>query len=208
MGYHRAGFRVIGVDVEPQPRYPFEFVLADGIEFLREFGWLADAVHASPPCHDHTSLRSRAGTNGTGHLLGEFRGVLERLTVPWAIENVPGAPMRVDLVLCGEQFGLRTVRHRWFESNVALRGGTTCGGRHLRPTSTKNRVSALAEGHNISVTGNVGRHVGVPCLGIDWMTGSELSQAIPPAYTEHVGRQLMAHLGVGSTDRDEVGRPR
>lgn len=205
MGYHRAGFRVIGVDIEPQPRYPFEFVQADALEFLRVFGRMADVVHASPPCRDHTMLTSVAGTVGNGHLLADFRAVLVALGRPWVIENVPGAPMRPDVVLCGETFGLRTVRHRWFESNVPLVGKphpldgqghrwVGVGGRHLAPTSTKKRKTCWDAGHNVSVTGDVGTYVGRLALGIDWMTGDELSQAIPPAYTEHLGRQLMARI--------------
>lgn len=201
VGYHRAGFQVVGCDVEPQPNYPFEFVLGDALDVIRDLDWLIDAYHGSPPCHDHTVLRSRSGTNGTGHLLAAFREVFEVTGKPWVIENVPGAPMRPDAVLCGESFGLRTVRHRWFESNVPLVGKThpldgsghdaRPSSRHLRPTSTRKRRSDFAKDHNVTVTGNVGRWVGPPCLGIDWMTGDELSQAIPPAYTEHVGRQII-----------------
>lgn len=204
MGYRRAGFQVVGCDVEPQPRYPFQFLLGDALDVIRTMGWLFDAYHGSPPCHDHTTLRSRAGTNGTGHLLAAFRDAFTATGKPWVLENVPGAPMRSDVVLCGESFGLRTVRHRWFESNVPLIGKghplgdahrfIGPGGRHLRPTSTRERRSDFAKGANISVTGDVGRWVGPPCLGIDWMTDDELSQALPPAYTEHVGRQLRAVL--------------
>jgi DNA (cytosine-5)-methyltransferase 1 len=201
MGYHRAGFRVIGCDVEPQPRYPFEFVQADARALVEQLGWMFDAFHGSPPCHDHTSLRSRAGLNGTGHLLADFREAFEATGKPWVIENVPGAPLRPDVILCAETFDLRTVRHRWFESNVPLVGRdhplgaahrwTGPGGTHLRRTTTRKRRPDFAKGYNVSVTGDVGSWVGMPCLGIDWMTGDELSQAIPPAYTEHIGRQLL-----------------
>lgn len=190
MGYHRAGFLVVGVDIEPQPRYPFQFVQDDALTFVSEMGWLFQAFHGSPPCQDHSSLRSRAGVKGTGWLLAATRKAFEATGKPWVIENVPGAPMRRDAVYCGEMFGLRTVRHRWFESNVPITAPSHPP-RHARKTSAKNRVTCLAKGHNISITGNVGRHVGVPCMGISWMTGSELSQAVPPAYTEHLGLQLI-----------------
>jgi DNA (cytosine-5)-methyltransferase 1 len=77
MGYHRAGFDVIGIDIEPQPRYPFEFIQGDAVAFVREMGWMFDAFHGSPPCHDHTVLRSRSGLDGTGRLLAEFRSAFE-----------------------------------------------------------------------------------------------------------------------------------
>lgn len=191
MGYYLAGWKVVGVDIESQPRYPFEFVQADALEFAGRYGHLFDAVVGSPPCRDHTALTSRAGLDGSGWLLGATRQVMVALGKPWVIENVPGAPMRKDLILCGEQFGLRTVRHRWFESSVPLIGGTACRGRHLRPTSTKKRRACWDAGMNISVTGDVGTYVGRQAMGIDWMTGDELSQAVPPVYTEWIGWQLM-----------------
>lgn len=173
MGYHRAGFEVVGVDVRPQPRYPFEFHQADATTFPLD-GF--DAVHASPPCHDHTPLRSRAG-------------------LPWVIENVPGATMRHDLVLCGTMFGLRTIRHRWFEISQHIPVLTQIAHpRHTVRTSTKKRRSDFDAGMFISVTGDVGSYLGPAVMGIDWMTGQELSQAIPPAYTHFIGTQLIEQL--------------
>lgn len=129
MGYHRAGFDVVGVDINPQPRYPFQFLRADvttiGLEELVRFVG-AIAVHASPPCHDHSDLRSRTGReHGTGWMLAHTREQLEALGLPYVIENVVGAPMRRDLVLCGSMFNLRSgdrilKRHRVFESNACL----------------------------------------------------------------------------------------
>lgn len=197
MGYHRAGFGVIGVDIEPQPNYPFVFIQADAVEFIAEFGQMFDLLTGSPPCHDHTALKSRAGTNGTAWLLSATRDLFEASGKPYVIENVPGAPMRQDVVYCGEMFDLRTVRHRWFESNIE---GLTAPAHplgdehprlHLRMTSTSARRESFARGMNISITGDVGSWVGPPCMGIDWMNGNELSQAIPPAYTEHLGRQII-----------------
>ncbi|MEY9913302.1 DNA (cytosine-5)-methyltransferase 1 [Catenulispora sp. MAP12-49] len=194
MGYHRAGFEVIGVDIAPQPRYPFEHHQADALEFLaghwREF----DAIHASPPCHDHTSLTSVAGMDGTGWLLEATRDALSGIGRPWVIENVPGAEMRVDLMLCGSMFGLRTYRHRWFEFGDPMLPPTLAHPRHVAKTSTKRRRTCWEAGMNISVTGDIGRTIGSLALGIDWMNGNELSQAIPPAYTEHVGEHLLAQV--------------
>lgn len=201
MGYFRAGFDVIGVDIEPQPRYPFMFIRADALAFIRHMGWMFDVLHGSPPCQDHSPLKSRSGEKGTGWLLPATREAFEASGKPWVIENVPGAPMRQDVVYCGEMFGLRTVRHRWFESNVSGLWapphplGDEHPRRHLRKTSTIKRRKCLDAGMNISITGDVAPYVGPPCMGIDWMTGDELSQAIPPAYTEHLGRQLIVSIG-------------
>jgi DNA (cytosine-5)-methyltransferase 1 len=112
------------------------------------------------------------------------------------IENVPGAPMRTDLLLCGHMFGLRTQRHRWFE--LSPRAGIVPPLPHVhRPgvkTATKQRRQRWDEGWDVSVTGDVGVYVGPEALGIDWMTGNELSQAIPPAYTRYIGEFLLDTL--------------
>jgi DNA (cytosine-5)-methyltransferase 1 len=175
------------VDIAPQPRYPFEFHQADALTFPLD-GF--DAIHASPPCHDHTPLSSLVGKDGTGWLLAATRKRLLASGVPWVIENVPHAPLRPDLVLCGEMFGLRTIRHRWFElwSGFVLQPGHPP---HTAKTSTRKRRSCWDAGMHISVTGDVGVYVGLLAMGIDWMTGDELSQAIPPAYTEFIGGLLL-----------------
>lgn len=194
MGYHRAGFEVVGVDIDPQPNYPFEFHQADAFEYFHEHWKEFDVIHASPPCHDHTPLKSRAGEDGTGWMLPKMRELCASLPIPYVIENVMGAHMLPDLILCADRhFGLRTVRHRQFESNVFLIQPPHPPG-HSAPTSTKKRRPCFDAGMLISITGDVGSWLGPACMGIDWMTGSELSQAIPPAYTEYIGRQIMAVL--------------
>lgn len=193
-GYHDAGFEVIGVDIKPMPRYPYKFIQGDALAVLGNMGW-ASAYHASAPCHDHSYLRSLSGLNGTGHLLTEVRELLEWRGKPYVIENVMGADMRPDVVLCGSMFGLRTYRHRQFE----IHGFTAVAPEHPKHTvltATKQRKERWAQGWNVSVTGDVGIYVGPEAMGIDWMNGNELCQAIPPAYTRHIGEQLLAHLGV------------
>lgn len=191
-----AGFDVVGVDNRPQPRYPFAFIQTDALEHLAAHGREYDAVHASPPCHDHSALSSRSGLDGSGWLLDATRRALDTAGRPYVIENVPGAAMRRDLVLCGAMFRLRTYRHRWFELSDPMLWLRLEHPRHRRRTSTFKRPKHFAEGMNISVTGNVGRWVGPACMGIDWMSGAELSQAIPPAYTQFIGEQLIARLAV------------
>ena len=196
VGYHRAGFEVIGVDNRPQPRYPFRFIRGDALAVLAVLGGLVDAVHASPPCQDHSSL-SRMPTyrpHGTADLLPATRAALLEAGRPWVIENVPGAPMRADYRLCGCLFGLpRLRRERWFE--------TSWGAYELRPPCTH-------DGYAVTVTGDGARYSGrrphIPgytraeqaaAMGIGWMSHAELTQAIPPAYTEHVGAALLEVIG-------------
>lgn len=191
-GYHRAGFTVVGVDINPQPRYPFEFIQADATTFALD-GF--DAYHASPPCQDHSALASMAGQHGTGWML---RHTLDRLTStgrPWVVENVAGADMPGALVLCGSEFGLsadgrRLKRHRQFASNLLLMGagGCTCAGEPIGGVYGTGGGGAMNRGYKLSAR-QARRAMGTP-----WMTWREMAQAIPPAYTEHIGEQLLAHL--------------
>jgi DNA (cytosine-5)-methyltransferase 1 len=182
MGYHRAGFDVVGVDNRPQPRYPFKFVQADAMTFPLD-GY--DAIHASPPCQDHMRSPGSYISQGTGWMLATTRYRLQSSGVPWVIENVPGAPMRVDLKLCGCMFGLPGLRReRWFETS---------------PQLFDLRQPCQHIGKAIGVHGGGGRRNGTiakrrAAMGIDWMARGELNQAIPPAYTEHIGAALLDHL--------------
>jgi DNA (cytosine-5)-methyltransferase 1 len=191
-GYQQAGFHVTGVDVRPQPRYAGdEFVQADALTYPLD-GF--DAIHASPPCQAYSSLKSML-RNPEDHpeLIDATRERLIEARVPWVIENVMGAPLRHCVILCGEMFGLRTVRHRKFETSWLI-FQPPHPVKHKAPTSMMQRPKQFAAGMNISVTGDVGSWVGPACLGIDWMNGKELSQAIPPAYTEWIGQRLLAAL--------------
>jgi DNA (cytosine-5)-methyltransferase 1 len=193
MGYYRAGFDIFGVDAKPQPNYPFEFIQADALEFLQENGHKFPVKHASPPCQDHSPLRAVAGSHGTGWLLDATIGLLRKQPTPWIVENVMGADMGADIVLCGSMFGLRTYRHRKFsiDPRLPMLISLPYHPPHRIRTSTKKRRRDFDAGMHISITGDVGSWLGLPCMGIDWMTGNELSQAIPPAYTEYIGTQLL-----------------
>jgi DNA (cytosine-5)-methyltransferase 1 len=196
VGYHRAGFDVVGVDIHPQPRYPFRFVQADAMQALEAWDLSRfAAIHASPPCQDH-SRSYKPHEHGTGWMLASTRDLLKKSGVPWVIENVPGAPMRADYRLCGCMFGLPQLRReRWFE--------TSWRAFDLRPPCWHT-------GHAITVTGSGGgtrnskqqfgrwpdKEDWATAMGIDWMTLAELAQAIPPAYTDHIGRQLMEQLAL------------
>jgi DNA (cytosine-5)-methyltransferase 1 len=202
MGYARAGFEVVGVDVADQPHYPFEFRQADAMTFPLD-GF--DAIHASPPCQDHTR-QYVPHAHGTGWMLAATRErLVEDSGLPWVIENVPGAPMRADLKLCGCMFDLPYLRReRWFE--------TSWRAYELRPPCHHPE-------HPISVTGagtptgtwrrygSVSLARAAQVMGIDWMTRAELSQAIPPAYTEYVGRALADVMAGTGASGDAAGLP-
>jgi DNA (cytosine-5)-methyltransferase 1 len=198
MGYHRAGFETMGVDIAPQPNYPFEFHQADAFEFLAEHGHEFDFISASPMCRDHTPLTSVAGTTGTEWQLAAMREALIATGKPYVIENVITAPLRKDISIriCADTLGLRTVRHRRFEpgGGLVLTEPPWCHHQHRAPTATSRRRERWAQGWHVSVTGDVGTYVGPEAMGIDWMTGNELSQAIPPAMTEIIGRQILPQL--------------
>jgi len=196
VGYHRAGFtEIVGVDIHPQPRYPFEFVQADALEYLAAHGHEFDAIHASPPCQRY-SVVTRATGNANAHpdLVDPCRSLLMKIGKPWVIENVPGAPLLNPITLCGVMFpGLRVYRHRLFESSVPL-VAPPHGKHEVRSTGTqRGRKAHWEAGGFITITGDVGTYCG-GAMEIDWMNGNELSQAIPPAYTECVGRQLISNM--------------
>lgn len=191
VGYHRAGFDVVGVDINPQPRYPFEFHQADAMTFPLD-GF--DAVHASPPCQRYTALGTREDLSHHPDLVAATRFGLAVFAGPWVIENVVGAPLRADLTLCAAAFGLRSYRHRIFESNARLVQPPHPPHRVRVNRRGENRREHWARGGFVTITGDIGSYVGPEAMGIDWMTGAELSQAIPPAYTEYIGKQLVAFL--------------
>lgn len=199
MGYHRAGFdEIVGVDINPQKNYPFEFIQADAMEFPLE-GF--DAIHASPPCQAFTSLNKMHNAKPHADLLTPTRERLQRSGLPFVIENVPGAPLRVDLMLCGSMFYLGTPaaelrRHRNFElSHPSLQPACKHGWRSC--------VIGVYGGHGRDRrrkfnTQNFSVAERQEAMGIDWMNGTELSQAIPPAYTEYIGRAMLAAMDAES----------
>ncbi|WP_316574242.1 DNA cytosine methyltransferase [Nocardia canadensis] len=193
-GYHRAGFDVVGVDIAEQPDYPFEFHRGDAIEFLLAHGHEFDAIAASPPCQASCTLTK--GTNrGREYpqLIPATRDALNRVGRPWVIENVQGAALRRDVVLCGEMFGLGVIRHRVFE----LGGWSAPQPKHVphRGRVAGCRHGQWHDGPYFAVYGDGGGKGSVAdwqrAMGIDWTTDRRsLAEAIPPAYTEWIGHQL------------------
>lgn len=220
MGYARAGFEVVGVDIKPQPRYPFEFHQADAMTYPLE-GF--DVIHASPPCQGESILRNLPWLRDREYpmLIIPTRERLQQLEVPWVIENVynarrsPKKPHGMQAGwLCGQMFGLPVYRHRCFETpffwmqpghprhQVVIGHGRMVNDRRK---GTLNAGSAKGAWGNQSIVtvggGQFKKADGEQALGIDWMTKAELSQAIPPAYTEYIGRQLIAALAVDALPR-------
>jgi DNA (cytosine-5)-methyltransferase 1 len=215
MGYHRAGFEVVGVDIKPQPRYPFKFFQADALvvldSILKGVFWFydighVDAIHASPPCPRY-SMMTRVAGNPADHpdLVEPTRELLRATGLPYVIENVPGSPLEDPVRLCGSWVGLGATcrdgkyrqlrRHRLFEANFTILVQPCChdgepvgvygnGGGQQKTVwnggSNRGYMATKAEAEE--------------ALGIDWMIKAELSNAIPPAYTELIGHQLMAHI--------------
>ena len=209
MGYHRAGFDVIGVDLHPQPHYPFEFHQADAMTFPLD-GF--DAVHASPPCQAYSAgknmWKGRLPEDRHPDLVDATRARLVASGLPYVIENVEGAPLTNYVVLCGDMFGLGVKRHRLFETSFFIWNPPVC--RRSHPDFEVSvfgggALSRTPSGGWTKGTGNfMQRRVHVAherakvAMGIDWMGRDELSQAIPPAYTEWIGTQLLAALEVAA----------
>jgi DNA (cytosine-5)-methyltransferase 1 len=202
MGYYRAGFEVIGVDLNPQPRYPFEFVESDALKLDSGFMATFDAVHASPPCQSYSDLAKR---NRNAHewprLIEPVRKMLRKTGLPYVIENVDGAPLLNPVVLCGTMFpGLRVLRHRLFEANFTIL--TPPHQRHPKVHTFDRRKSHYGKTDEwrdfVQVTGggNCTLAAAKHAMGIDWMNKNELNEAIPPAYTELIGRQLLQFLAL------------
>lgn len=195
MGLHRAwpDAEIYGVDIEDQPRYPFRFYRADVWEWA-VFEWRDfDFIWASPPCQRFTCLKSVFDSTKYPDYIEPVRAKLAATGKPTVIENVVGAPLRRDLMLCAAPFGLRSYRHRIFECSFPVAQPD-----HPKHTVAVNRRKKNRRGHwdaggFVTVVGDIGSYVGLEAMGIDWMTGNELSQAIPPAYSEYIARQFSLH---------------
>lgn len=197
-GYVDAGFEIIGVDIDPQPNYPYAFVQMDVMLLLPEFIESArvDAIHASPPCQRYTPGARRHGTQDSHpDLVDPTRELLVASGLPYIIENVVQAPLVDPVILCGTMFGLGVFRHRGFESNIPLRV----------PAHRKHK-GRIGDGKYVTVAGHAGGSSTrdgwtngstadwVRAMRIDWMTGREMAESIPPAYTRYLGQQLLAYL--------------
>lgn len=209
MGYHRAGFEVVGVDINPQPHYPFEFHQGDALTWpLQGF----DAIHASPPCQFFTQMRAswraRGVDDGYRDLLTPMLARLRGIDAPWVVENVVGAGrhMQTTVRLHGGMFGLRVHRPRLFESNILILAPTAPLVRE--PIGVYDKGPRGTTHHRTRLNGNgkgrsemrIARTLeeAQDAMGMDWADWHGTKEAIPPAYTLHIGMQLMAALRVES----------
>ena len=206
MGYHRAGFEVVGVDIKPQPRFPFEFHQADAMTYPLD-GF--DVIHASPPCQGYSALRCLPWLKDKQYpmLIEPMRERLKANGAIYVIENVERAPLN-GFILCGQQFGLPIYRHRKFEVGGAfimnpvhekhrfvIGHGRMLNDRAKGTLNASSNKGAWGNQKIITVAGGQFKKAdGERALKINWMTKKELSQAIPPAYTEYIGKQLMDYL--------------
>jgi DNA (cytosine-5)-methyltransferase 1 len=189
MGYHRAGFAdILGVDIKPQPHYPFEFVQADALEYVAAHGNEFDVIHASPPCQGYSRMRHLSWLAGREYplLIPATRAVLQATGRRWVIENVSDAPL-TGAELCGAALGLPIIRHRRFESDVLLLFPPYPG----HPVLFRGSATMRQRGKNSGVMGIAPGQDPREAMGIFWMTTRELRQAIPPSYTEWIGRRLL-----------------
>lgn len=183
-GYQQAGWYVVGVDIEPQPNYiGDEFIQADAVDFIYKRGREFDGIHSSPPCQRYSQIQHITKNNAKfPDLVQPVRDALVWTGKPYVIENVEGAPLRVDLMLCGSMFGLGMIRHRIFESSVQLP--------LLMPTCHHENV------YNPWHYGTDQRVQMSKAMKIDWfMTREEVREAIPPAYTEFIGQIMLKVIG-------------
>lgn len=192
MGYHQAGFDIVGVDQIPQPSFPFTFVQANMFDYLENTSLdRFSIIHCSPPCPGYslaTGFHPEARDNHP-RLVEDVRARFQASGLPYVIENVPGSPVVKSIMLCGAMFGLQTYRHRYFESNIFL----------FQPHHPKHLVKAARPGA-IAKDNEfwcIGGHFGQKdeaqkAMGITWMTRQkEIANAIPPAYSHYIGLQLM-----------------
>lgn len=181
MGYWRAGFDVVGVDIKPQPNYSFEFIQADAMTYPLD-GF--DVIHASPTCQAFARVTAWRGDRGNHpDLLSPTLARLAGVNVPWVVENVPEAGLRADYRLCGTQFGLRVRRHRDFQR------GNWAAFDLIQPCQCYRNRRLLPFEHKAE-------RAFADAMGCTWMTKEEGRQAIPPAYTEYIGGQLLEYMGV------------
>ena len=206
MGLHRAGFEVVGVDIRPQPHYPFEFHQGDALEFCRDHGCEFDFIHASPPCQKYTRmnrglLASQGRQKDHLDLVADVRRAIKGTGKPYSIENVEGAPLESPQRLCGSSFGLLVQRHRLFECSFSWLAPECRHETYVRDKPPLHRL--VGSSYVVGCYGN-GRGKGDDmalwsrAMGINWMTRKELSQAIPPAYAEFIGRIVVDRVLVST----------
>ncbi|MFI0230803.1 SAM-dependent methyltransferase [Streptomyces sp. NPDC017086] len=196
-GYADAGFDVTGIDIAPQPRYPYRFIQADAIAFVLEHGAEFDFIHGSPPCQ-HDSDCQRIQGREHPDLIAPTRAALEMTGRPWVMENVGGAvpKLRGPVMLCEQMFGLANYRHRFFETGGGFTLTQPAHPAHLVPQAKMGRP--VPPGHYGQFVGNFsGVDLARQVLEVPWMNRDGIRECIPPAYTQHIGTAAMTLLSAG-----------
>jgi DNA (cytosine-5)-methyltransferase 1 len=193
-GYQLAGFEVVGVDIKKQKRYPYEFIQADCLELMKDMDFLKsfDVIAASPPCQTHSITQHLRNAQGKStdkiDLIPQTREALIESGKPYVIENVPGAPLIEPIQMCGSYFGLKVRRHRRFESNLPLVGSPCKHKEQGKPVGVYGSMrDEIPGGGHTAKTIEQAREA----MGIDWMIWGELVEAIPPIYTQEIGKQIL-----------------
>ncbi|TRV81975.1 DNA cytosine methyltransferase [Streptomyces sp. 130] len=192
MGYHLAGLDVTGIDSAPQPRYPFRFIQTDAIQYVREHGAEFDFIHASPPCQRY-SRAQKIQHRDHPDLIAPTRAALEATGRPWVIENVEEArsELRDPVTLCAAAFGMRTYRHRLFETGGGFTFTPPPHPAHQAPLTKMGRPRAA--GHFAHYVGNFsGVQEARTDMNVPWMNRDGIRECIPPAYTRHIATALLA----------------
>ena len=193
-GYQLAGFEVVGVDIKKQKRYPYEFIQADCLELMKDMDFLRsfDVIAASPPCQTHSITQHLRNAQGKStdkiDLIPQTREALVASGKPYVIENVPGSPLINPIQMCGSHFDLKVRRHRRFESNLPLIGSPCKHKEQGKPVGVYGSMKdEIPGGGHTAKTIEQAREA----MGIDWMIWGELVEAIPPIYTQEIGKQLL-----------------
>jgi DNA (cytosine-5)-methyltransferase 1 len=193
-GYQLAGFEVVGVDIKKQKRYPYEFIQADCLELMKDMDFLRsfDVITASPPCQTHSITQHLRNAQGKStdkiDLIPQTREALVASGKPYVIENVPGSPLINPIKMCGSAFGLKVRRHRLFESNIQLTSSICNHKEQGKPVGIYGSMrDEIPGGGHTAKTIEQAREA----MGIDWMIWGELVEAIPPVYTENIGKQIL-----------------
>jgi DNA (cytosine-5)-methyltransferase 1 len=194
-GYQLAGFEVVGVDIKKQKRYPYEFIQADCLELMKDMDFLRsfDVITASPPCQTHSITQHLRNAQGKStdkiDLIPQTREALVASGKPYVIENVPGSPLINPIRMCGSSFGLKVRRHRLFESNIQLTNSICNHKEQGKPVGIYGSMrDEIPKGDHTAKSIEQAREA----MGIDWMIWGELVEAIPPVYTETIGKQILS----------------
>jgi len=200
-GYQLAGFEVVGVDIKKQKRYPYEFIQADCLELMKDMDFLRsfDVITASPPCQTHSITQHLRNAQGKStdkiDLIPQTREALVASGKPYVIENVPGSPLINPIRMCGSSFGLKVRRHRLFESNIQLTSSICNHKEQGKPVGIYGSMrDEIPKGGHTAKSIEQAREA----MGIDWMIWGELVEAIPPVYTETIGKQILSVITFNS----------